>query len=134
MLGNIWSEDNPDAYFPRYRGYVALSGTRELAVTQTRYLQDVSYIRLKNLQVGYNLSKNLLSSVRMKNARIYMSAENLWGWSPLYKITKNFDFGNIYGTDIEQAKAVRSTGTAGGSQVYNYPILKSISFGVSGTF
>ncbi len=134
MLGNIWSEDNPDAYFPRYRGYVALQSSRELAVTQTRYLQDVSYIRLKNLQIGYNLPKRLLSSVRMENARIYMSAENLWGWSPLYKITKNFDFGSIYGTDIEQASAVGGSGIANGSQVYNYPILKSISFGVSVTF
>jgi len=50
MLGNIWSEDNPDAYFPRYRGYVALQSSRELAVTQTRYLQNVAYIRLKNLR------------------------------------------------------------------------------------
>jgi TonB-linked SusC/RagA family outer membrane protein len=134
MLGNIWTVDNPDAYFPRYRGYVALQSSRELAVTQTRYLQNVAYIRLKNLQVGYNLPRHIASSIRMQNARVYMSAENLWGWSPLYKITKNFDFGSIYGTDIEQAQSVPSSGIANGSQVYNYPILKSVSFGVSVTF
>jgi TonB-linked SusC/RagA family outer membrane protein len=134
MLGNIWTEDNRDAYFPRYRGYVALQSSRELAVTQTRYLQNVAYIRLKNLQIGYNLPRHLASAVRMQNARIYMSAENIWGWSPLYKITKNFDFGSIYGTDIEQAISVPSSGIANGSQVYNYPVLKSISFGISVTF
>jgi TonB-linked SusC/RagA family outer membrane protein len=134
MLGNIWTKDNPDAYFPRYRGYVALQSSRELAVTQTRYLQNVAYIRLKNLQIGYNLPGRIASAVRMQNARIYMSAENLWGWSPLYKITKNFDFGSIYGTDIEQAISVPSSGIANGSQVYNYPVLKSVSFGISVTF
>jgi len=48
---NRWTPDNPsqDAYFPRYRAYVALSGTRELAVAQTRYLQNAAYVRLKNL-------------------------------------------------------------------------------------
>lgn len=134
MLGNIWSEDNPDAYFPRYRGYVALQSSRELAVTQTRYLQDVSYIRLKNLQIGYDLPLNVATKAKMKNARVYLSAENLWGWSPLYKITKNFDFGNIYGEDIESANAVGGSGIANGSQVYNYPIMKSVSFGLSVTF
>lgn len=134
MLGNIWSEDNPDAYFPRYRGYVALQSSRELAVTQTRYLQNVAYIRLKNLQVGYNLPKHIVSFARMQNARIYMSAENIWGWSPLYRITKNFDFGSIYGEDIEAAIATPGSGIANGKQVYNYPILKSISFGLSVTF
>jgi hypothetical protein len=134
MIGNIWSEDNPNAYFPRYRGYVALQSTRELSVVQTRYLQNVAYIRLKNLQVGYNLPNALLSSAKMKNARIYVSAENLWAWSPLYKRTKNFDVANIYGKDIEAASEMGDTGIANGSQVYNYPILKSISIGLSVTF
>jgi hypothetical protein len=52
MMKNVWSATNPNAYFPRYRGYVALSGTRELAVAQTRYLQNAAYIRLKNLSVS----------------------------------------------------------------------------------
>lgn len=134
MIGNIWSEDNPDAYFPRYRGYVALQSTRELSVTQTRYLQNVAFVRLKNLQVGYNLPQQLISSAKMKNARIYLSAENLWAWSPMYKITNNIDVGNIYGQDQESASAVGGSGIANGSQAYNYPILKSVSFGLSVTF
>lgn len=134
MIGNIWSEDNPDAYFPRYRGYVALQSTRELSVTQTKYLQNVAFVRLKNLQVGYNLPQQLISSAKMKNARIYLSAENLWAWSPMYKITNNIDVGNIYGQDRESASAVGGSGIANGSQAYNYPILKSVSFGLSVTF
>lgn len=138
MIGEIWSEDNPNAYFPRYRGYVALQGTRELSVAQTRYLQNVAYIRLKNLQLGYNLPKNIISKAGMQNARLYVTAENLWCWSPLHKHTKNFDVTNIYGED-EEAKNMTGNGglnsiIAYGGSSYSYPLLKSISFGLSVTF
>ena len=48
FLTDVWSEDNPDAYFPRPRGYVALDvNPRELSKPNTRYLQNVAYCRLK---------------------------------------------------------------------------------------
>ena len=135
MIGNIWSEDNPNTYFPRYRGYVALSSTRELSVAQTRYLQNVAYLRLKNIQVGYNLPKKLISSIKMKSARIYISAENLLCWSPLYKHSKDFDVANIYGQDIDIKNTSTNTDNYNnGRQVYNYPVLKSFSAGLSVTF
>uniref|UniRef100_UPI003217C286 SusC/RagA family TonB-linked outer membrane protein n=1 Tax=uncultured Draconibacterium sp. TaxID=1573823 RepID=UPI003217C286 len=138
MLNEIWSEENPNTYFPRYRGYVALQGTRELSVVQTRYTQNVAYVRLKNLQLGYSLPKNLIASADIQVARIYLSAENLWCWSPLYKHTKNFDVANIYGEDIEAKSAANDGGKnsiiSNGGQTYNYPLLKSISLGLSLTF
>ena len=138
MIGEIWSEDNPDTYFPRYRGYAALKNTSELAVVQSRYLQNVAYIRLKNLQIGYNLPSALTSRIKMQAARIYLSAENIWAWSPLYKHTKNFDVANIYGEDSEAKSAALNGGKnsiiANGGQPYNYPTLKSISLGLSVTF
>ncbi len=139
MLNEIWSESNPNTYFPRYRGYVALQGTRELSVVQTRYLQNVAYIRLKNLQIGYNFPKRLIAKAGMQAARIYLSAENLWGWSPLYKHTNNFDVANIYGEDSEAREMVQSNGgsnsiISNGGQAYSYPLLKSISLGLSVTF
>ncbi len=138
MLGEIWSEENPNTYFPRYRGYVALQSTRELSVVQTRYLQNVAYLRLKNLQIGYNFPKALVSSAKMQAARIYLSGENLFSWSPLYKRTKNFDVGNIYGSDEEAATAAKEGGTNSiidnGGQAYSYPLLRSFSVGLSVTF
>lgn len=138
MIGEIWSEDNPDTYFPRYRGYVALQSTRELSVVQTRYLQNVAYIRLKNLQVGYNFPSSLISRIKMQAARVYLSAENIWAWSPLYKHTKNFDVANIYGEDSEAKNAAQNGGTnsiiSNGGHSYNYPTLRSISLGLSVTF
>ena len=139
MLSEIWSEENPNTYFPRYRGYVALQGTRELSVVQTRYLQSVAYIRLKNLQVGYNFPKNLVTKAKMQAARVYVSAENIWAWSPLYKHTKNFDVANIYGEDEESKNIVNNNGGSNsiignGGQSYSYPLMKSISLGLSVTF
>lgn len=138
MLGDIWSEENPNTYFPRYRGYVALQSTRELSVVQTKYLQNVAYIRLKNLQVGYNFPKALIAPAKMQAARVYLSAENLISWSPLYKRTKNFDVANIYGEDKDAKSAASSGGTnsiiGNGGQSYNYPLLKSFSIGLSVTF
>ena len=106
MLNEIWSEENPNTYFPRYRGYVALQGTRELSVVQTRYLQNVAYLRLKNLRMGYNLPKNILRPLKMQAGRIYLSGENIYSWSPLYKHTRNFDVSTIYGEDYEAKNMV----------------------------
>ncbi len=139
MIGEIWSPENPNTYFPRYRGYVALQGTRELSVVQTRYLQNVAYIRLKNMQIGYNFPKSLMEKAKMQQARIYVSAENPWTWSPLYRRTKNFDVATIYGEDAEaKSMAGQSGGTnsiiRNGGMSYSYPVLKSLSFGLSLTF
>lgn len=120
---NYWTEENPNAYLPRYTGY----NSSVKSTVQTRYLQNVAYIRLKNLQIGYNLPKQFISKVCMQNARIYLSAENLWCWSPLYKHTRDLDVTNIYGSDADL--------TDGGSGDGNsYPQMKSISLGLSLTF
>ena len=120
-----WSEENPDqnAYFPRYRGYTALSGTRELAVRQTRYLQDASYIRLKNLTIGYTLPASVLSRWKISSLRVFLTGQNLWTYSPMYKITKNFDPEVIEGSDPEI--------NAGGGDGFSYPMQKTYTLGVN---
>ncbi|MBQ5830952.1 MAG: SusC/RagA family protein, partial [Alistipes sp.] len=124
MVGNMWTEDTPDAYMPLLAGYDPLF--YNAAGTNTRYMQDVSYIRLKNLQVGYNLPTKWISKIGMKKAAIYFSGENLWTWSPMYKMTRNLDVtANIYGKDQEMGS---------GGDGYNYPSLKSYSFGLNITF
>lgn len=139
MIGNIWSEENPDTYFPRLRGYVALQSSRELAVVQSRYLQNVAYVRLKNIRIGYNLPINWVSKARIQAARLYVSGTNLWSWSPLYEHQNSFDVANIYGEDQDSEAATRipggiQGGISNGAQTYNYPTLKGVSFGLSVTF
>ena len=68
--GNYWTEDNTDAYLPRYAGYNAsLKST-----PQTRYLQNVAYIRLKNLEIGYSFR---IPGVPINNIRVYANGYNL---------------------------------------------------------
>ena len=124
-LNNYWTEDNPDAYLPRYAGYYApfYKGTNN---ANTRYLMDVSYIRLKNLQVGYTLPAKWTDAIKMKKVSVFFSGENLWTWSPMYKYTRDIDVtANIYGTD----SVLSSTGDG-----FNYPTLRSYSFGLNITF
>ena len=127
QLGNIWSEDNPNAYLPRYRGYVAQNGAGELAQAQTKYLQNVAYLRMKNVQIGYNLPVTLTNKLKMASARVYLSGDNLFTWSPFYKITKDIDVENIGKSD-----QVVTDGNSGNAN--NYPILKGFTMGLSVTF
>ena len=83
FIQRCWSEENPDAYFPRPRSYSATGG--ELSKVNSRYLQNVRYLRFKNLTVGYTLPKKWLDKVRVDKVRIYFTGENLNYWSPLKK-------------------------------------------------
>ncbi len=124
MVGDMWTPETPDAYMPLLAGYQQLFYSSNNA--NTRYIQDVSYIRLKNLQVGYNLPTKWISKIGLKKAAIYFSGENLWTWSPMYKMTRNLDVtSSIYGSDAE-------SGSSGDG--YHYPTLKSYSFGLNLTF
>lgn len=123
--GVIWSKDNPDAFLPKYVGYEA-QAANDLGQAQTRYLLNVAYIRLKNLQIGYNLNPKSLSKIGIQNARIYLSGSNLWMYSPL----------NKYNIDPENgiAKSEADISGGGSGDGLNYPILRSFSLGVSLTF
>lgn len=99
---NVWSEENPDAYFPRARGYASYSGGA-LGVTNDRYIQNAAYLRLKNLTIGYTIpiSKKIINSVR-----IYFTGENLFYWSPLKKYCKTVDPEMVYASSYNSGSGV----------------------------
>ena len=127
QLGKIWSEDNPDAYWPRYVSRIANNADGPLRAPQTKYLQNMSYIRMKNIQFGYDIPRKLTSKLSIETFRLYVSAENLWTYTPFYKISKDFDVENAVASD-----QVFTSGNAGDG--YNYPMLKSVTLGLSVTF
>ena len=128
-LGNMWTPENTDAYFPRTMSRAASSSTaRELGVAQTKYLQNIAYIRMKNIQFGYNLPKNLISKIRANDVRVYISGENLWTWSPLYDLVRHIDVENTGPSD----QVFNPGGNSGDG--YNYPMLKSLTLGLSIVF
>ena len=115
-----WSEDNPDGYFPRQRGYQTYSAG-SLSVATDRYLQNAAYLRLKNLTVGYTFpikKNNWINSVR-----VYFTGENLAYWSPLKKHSKT--------VDPEMATA-SSTYIANSGTGYGFS--KTFSFGIDVKF
>ena len=130
-----WHEDNMfreelgnfDAYLPRLVGYIAQGTGRALNMPNDRYMQNVAYIRLRNIQVGYTLPQHLTSKIKANDVKIYLSAENLWTWSSLYKRTKDTDVTSIYGSD-------RDLSGGGSGDGYNYPMLKAISAGLTVNF
>ncbi|NIJ54532.1 SusC/RagA family TonB-linked outer membrane protein [Dyadobacter arcticus] len=128
---NMFREElgNFDAYLPRLVGYTAQGTGRALQVANDRYLQNAAYIRLRNLQVGYTIPDRIVSKIHASNLRIYLSAENIWTWSPMYKWTRDTDVTNIYGSDRDLSNP---QGTAGDG--YNYPMLKAVSMGLTLNF
>ncbi len=74
---DVWTPENPDAYFPLLRGYVALNGGGELNVKNDRYLQNAGYIRLKNIVIGYTIPTKLTEKIKLSKVRFYVSGENL---------------------------------------------------------
>jgi len=128
-VGNMWTPENTNAYFPRTMSRAASSNTnRTLGIAQTKYLQNVAYIRMKNIQVGYNIPAKWISKIKATTARVYFSGENLFTYSPLYKITKTLDVENTVPAD----QGFNSGSTNGDG--YNYPLLKSYSLGLNITF
>lgn len=126
QLGNYWTEQNRDAYMPRYSARMSPFYSVQRR-GNTRYVLDASYIRLKNIQFGYNLPEKWIKPLHLSKASIFFSGENLWDWSPMYK--------HIWGTvDVlglgEDPENSDSTAGSGGC----YPIMSSYSFGISLTF
>ncbi len=123
---NYWTPERTDAYYPRLRTYTSIGSTPQLAVQQTRYLQDASYIRLKTLTIGYTLPEQFAKKIKMSTIRFYLTGQNLWTWSPMYKVTKDFDPEVIEGSDPEV--------NAGQGDGFSYPMLKTYTLGINLTF
>lgn len=131
QLGKIWTPENTNAYFPRTMSRAASNATsRELGVAQTKYLQNVAYIRLKNIQIGYNLPQKLISKIGASNLKVYLSGENLWCYSPLYKL---IGVGHLDVENTGPMDQLVAPGANNGSGD-NYPMMKSFTFGLSITF
>jgi TonB-linked SusC/RagA family outer membrane protein len=99
---NPWNVENRGGLWPRLGG----NANREETAF---WLDDMTYLRLKNVQLGYALPKTLLAKVGINSLRIFGSAENL------------ATFTNYRGLDPDR----------GGNRNDMYPIVKSYSLGVN---
>lgn len=72
--------ENINSYFPR--PYDNAEGNKNFQ-TNTKYLLNGAYLRLKNLQLAYTLPKHLISKAGITNCRVYFSGENMFVLSAL---------------------------------------------------
>lgn len=111
----IWRPDNPNSYFPRMIGYIAQSS--ELKWPNDMYLQDIGYMKLRNLTLGYTIPPISISGkIKIKYLRVYVSGENLLTWT-------RFDTDYI---DPEEVMWDRTGRT--------YPVGKTYSLGIDVKF
>ena len=113
FLSDCWSEENPNAYYPRPHGYVSMNESRPLGVNNTMYLQNIGYLRLKNLTFGYTLPESLTKKVYIPRLRVYFTGENLFYLAP-----------GLHGKYVDPEMAQ----TGGTGRIY--PWQKSFIFGV----
>ena len=105
---NRWSEENPNGNFPR----LSLTSQTNNQLS-TFWLQDASYLRMKNLTLAYTLPSDLISRIGLSFAQVYLAGENLFTISGLDK-----------GLDPE----------AGNSRGWSYSNVRKISCGLKLTF
>lgn len=131
LINNMWSEDNPNGYYPRARAYVAYSGNyshnAELTAINDRYIQSVAYLRLKNITIGYTFQS---LGKWIDKLRIYFTGENLFYWSPLKKNNKYIDPEQAV-SDVASYSDSKNQNISSG-EVYSFS--KSFSIGVDVTF
>jgi len=100
-----WNEETRDIYaiWPR----LSTSSISNNAQTNTWFMRDGSFLRLKSAEIGYRLPTQLTQRIGLKQARVYFSGTNLFSWS-------KFDL-----WDVEQ-----------GSSALNYPLQRVINIGL----
>lgn len=98
-VADAWTVDNPSNTEPR-----VTNGGHNYRVSD-RFIQDGSYIRLRNINIGYTIPNSILSKIKLQSFRIFASGSNLWtkqkftGYSPEFPNSTNpyevgFDFGS----------------------------------------
>lgn len=119
---DFWTPSNPDARWPRLVAPGSPSSTNNWSKAGTDiYLLNAAYLRVKNLQLGYTLPKQLTAKFGVQKLRISLNAQNL------LTLTKNSfvdpessEFGNNMG----------GTGGTGANSARNYPTLVYYGFGL----
>jgi hypothetical protein len=91
-MRNVWSASNPEGTIPNPYG------SSLNILNSSRFLESGAYLRLKNVQLGYTIPKNLTKKVNINRCRIYVSASNLLtltnytGYDP--EVGSGVDYGN----------------------------------------
>jgi len=109
-----WTEPGDETNMPRATGRDPNNNNR----ISSRFIEDGSYLRVKNLTLSYNLDGNMLETLRMRNARVFVTAQNL------------LTFTNYSGMDPEVNYA-GDDNLVLGTDFFTYPQVRTVSFGIN---
>jgi TonB-dependent starch-binding outer membrane protein SusC len=104
--------DIPEARINRFGDFQSPS-------VSTQYMEDASYVRLKNVTLAYNLPSSIAKRLKLSNARFYITGVNL------------ATFTNYTGWDPEVNTDYRAGNINQGGDFYAAPQIKSIVFGLN---
>lgn len=107
---DYWTPTNTDARFPRL-----FIGGAQNTVRSSHWLMDGAYLRLKNVQLGYNLPGGLIKKAGLSAAKVYFSGQDLWEVSNMW-LKKAFD------------------PEAPSNSTWQYPFFRTLAVGVNLTF
>jgi hypothetical protein len=120
---NRWTGPGTSNTMPRaIRG-----GQNQNSRPSTRYIEDASYLRLQNLQLGYVLPENTLSRLGVKRLRAYVNTQNLFTITDYVNYSPDGLGGSGYGNNDMNPLSI-------GVDTGNYPIPKVFQFGVQANF
>lgn len=85
MFEDRWRRSDPNdvnsAWIPGTYPSTIVSGSPNNQLFSTFWLQDATYLRVKNINLGYTFSKGLIEKIGMRNARVYISGQNVLTFS-----------------------------------------------------
>ena len=127
MASDYWTPTNTGAFYPAAFNNAASNDVNNFQV-QTRYLLDMSYLRVKNITLGYTIPKGALDKAGIKNLRVYTALENFFTWDKLNGLP--IDPETVGGTTMFDSNTNYNAGRTG----VGTPTFKSASFGLQLTF
>jgi TonB-dependent starch-binding outer membrane protein SusC len=98
------------------------SGRNGTEILSSQFIEDGSYVTMKNIALGYNFDKQFLKKMGLTNARLYVSVENL------------FILTDYSGFDPEATASVTNADADVGIDYNAYPINRSVTFGLNVAF
>lgn len=108
---DYWRPDNRNAYYPRLGNQTGINQGADAfnRRTQTKYLSNAAYIKLKNITISYSFPQKWLAKTKfIQSFKIFVSGEDLWTKHDMFK-----------GMDPEQTTRINDL----------YPFMKKYSFG-----
>ena len=98
-LTDSWTEENPNAKFPRVKIATANDNNRKKS---TFWIQDCNFVRLKMLNLGYSFPSSMVKKLNLSSLSIALQASNLFTWSDL----ESMDPESLRGYPIQRSYGV----------------------------